>query len=94
MFMDVTYKVILKGLVQGVGFRHFAYKRAHELGLKGWVKNLVTGEVEVIVHGSKDTVNHFIFTDLKDGPAGAQVKDMNVDEYNIKTELPFFLVHH
>ncbi|MBS1493997.1 MAG: acylphosphatase [Bacteroidetes bacterium] len=92
--MDVTYKVILKGLVQGVGFRHFAYKRAHELGLKGWVKNLNTGEVEVIVHGSKDTVNHFIFTDLKSGPSEAQVNDMSVDEYHSPGELPFFLVHH
>ncbi len=92
--MDVTYKVILRGLVQGVGFRHFAYKRAHELGLKGWIKNLNTGEVEVIVHGGKDTVNHFIFSDLKSGPEGAQVKDMNVDEYSSPPDLPFFLVHH
>lgn len=92
--MDVTYKVILKGLVQGVGFRHFAYKRAHELGLRGWIKNLDTGEVEVIVNGGKDTVNHFIFTDLKSGPAGADVKDMSVDEYLSKSEFPFFLVHH
>lgn len=92
--MDVTYKVILKGIVQGVGFRHFAYKRAHELGLRGWIKNLDTGEVEVIVNGGKDTVNHFIFTDLKSGPAGADVKDMSVDEYQSKSEFPFFLVHH
>jgi len=92
--MDVTYKVILKGLVQGVGFRHFAYTRAHELGLKGWVKNLDTGEVEVIVNGGKDTVNQFIFADLKSGPSGAQVKDMSVDEYNKNSDLPFFLVHH
>lgn len=92
--MDVTYKVILKGLVQGVGFRHFAYQRAHELGLRGWIKNLQTGEVEVIVHGGKDTVNHFIFTDLKSGPSGADVTDMSVDEYKAVTEFPFFLVHH
>lgn len=92
--MDVTYKVILKGLVQGVGFRHFAYKRAHELGLKGWVKNLTTGEVEIIVHGSKDTVNHFIFSDLKSGPSRAQVKDMSVEEQKPDKDYPFFLVHH
>ena len=92
--MEVTYKVILKGLVQGVGFRHFAYEKAHALGLKGWVKNLHTGEVEVIVHGSQDTVNSFIFCELKRGPSGARVNDMSVDEYNTNADFPQFLVTH
>jgi acylphosphatase len=80
--------------VQGVGFRHFASQKAHELGLKGWIKNLENGDVEVIVRGSKDTVNHFIFADLKTGPSSAQVKDMSVDEFHSNSDFPFFLVHH
>ncbi|MBX7045618.1 MAG: acylphosphatase [Ignavibacteria bacterium] len=92
--MDVTYKVILRGFVQGVGFRHFAAQKAHELGLKGWIKNLDNGDVEVIVRGGKDTVNHYIFTDLKTGPSKAQVKDMSVEEFNSPSDFPFFLVHH
>lgn len=92
--MDVTYKVILKGLVQGVGFRYFAHQRAEALGLKGWVKNLATGEVEVVVQGGKDTVNTFIFSDLKQGPSGARVNDMSVDEYKKDNNFPAFSVVH
>ena len=61
--MDVTYKVILKGLVQG-GLDILLIKSIYELGLKGWAK-ISTGEVELIVHGNKDTVNHFIFYGFK-----------------------------
>jgi len=91
---EATYRVILKGLVQGVGFRHFAYTKAQSLNLKGYAKNLSTGEVEVIVQGNKDAVNQFIFSYLKSGPSEAQVRDMNVQEDKSSPDLPKFQVIH
>jgi hydrogenase maturation protein HypF len=44
--------------VQGVGFRPFVYRLAHELGLDGFVRHL-RGEVEVVLHGPIATIEHF-----------------------------------
>ena len=45
---------IVKGRVQGVGFRWFVHREAGARGLKGWVRNTEGGEVEVMVAGSED----------------------------------------
>lgn len=50
---------LLSGRVQGVGFRQFTYRRAKELGLRGWVRNLLDGRVEVLVAGSDDKLIEF-----------------------------------
>lgn len=47
--MVVHYFV--KGRVQGVGFRWFVQREAAEIGLRGWVRNTDTGEVEVLAAG-------------------------------------------
>jgi hydrogenase maturation protein HypF len=54
----VTRRLLLTGRVQGVGFRPFVYRLAHELGLDGFVRNL-RGEVEVVLHGPIATIEHF-----------------------------------
>jgi acylphosphatase len=40
-----TYYVHVRGVVQGVGFRHATVRRAHELAITGWVSNLADGSV-------------------------------------------------
>lgn len=45
---------IVKGRVQGVGFRWLVHREAGSRGLKGWVRNTEDGEVEVMVAGSED----------------------------------------
>jgi acylphosphatase len=45
---------IVKGRVQGVGFRWLVHREAGSRGLKGWVRNTEQGEVEVMVAGSED----------------------------------------
>jgi hydrogenase maturation protein HypF len=53
-----TRRLLLTGRVQGVGFRPFVYRLAHELGLDGFVRNL-RGDVEVVLHGPLATIERF-----------------------------------
>jgi acylphosphatase len=46
-----TYYVRVRGVVQGVGFRHATVRRAHALGVRGWVANLDDGSVEAVIQG-------------------------------------------
>ena len=47
---------LVKGRVQGVGFRWFVQGEAAELGLRGWVRNTADGHVEIIAAGKPDTL--------------------------------------
>lgn len=70
-------EIVVKGLVQGVGFRYFAYSRANELALHGFVKNLFSGEVFTIVEGERYLIEDF-FDTLKVGPRSAHVKNASI----------------
>ena len=67
------------GSVQGVGFRHAARQRAHELGVLGWVRNGEDGTVAVHAEGPTAAVEAFVAF-LRDGPRGADVADVIVEE--------------
>jgi hydrogenase maturation protein HypF len=54
----VARRLLLTGRVQGVGFRPFVYRLAHELGLDGHVRNL-RGDVEVVLRGTAATIERF-----------------------------------
>ncbi|MCB9242941.1 MAG: acylphosphatase [Ignavibacteriales bacterium] len=66
-------KIIVKGFVQGVGYRYFCYKKASEYELTGYAKNLFNGEVEVEVEGEEYLILGFI-KELKIGPMRSNVK--------------------
>ncbi|HUY09733.1 MAG TPA: acylphosphatase [Candidatus Dormibacteraeota bacterium] len=76
---DIRRRCLIAGLVQMVGFRMFAIHHGQRLGLRGWVRNLSTGEVEVLVEGPPLAVAEFL-TLLKRGPAPAQVSSFVVSE--------------
>jgi acylphosphatase len=61
------------GMVQGVGFRYSALDKARRLGVKGYVRNMSDGSVEVIAEGGEDSINTFLAW-LKKGPPGALVR--------------------
>jgi acylphosphatase len=49
-------RLIISGRVQGVGFRYSAYDKAKDLALAGWVRNIPSGEVEIVAEGSKENL--------------------------------------
>ena len=76
--MQSRAEIIVNGLVQGVGFRYFVYREARDSELKGFVKNLYTGEVLTVAEGEKALVEELI-NKLKVGPMHAAVKNFRVD---------------
>jgi acylphosphatase len=63
---------LIKGRVQGVGFRWFVHREAAELSLHGWVRNTDSGDVEVVVSGSADEIAD-LRTQLHKGSRGSRV---------------------
>lgn len=68
-----TYRYYVRGRVQGVGYRYFALKRAEQLGLAGFVRNMPDGSVEVIAEGDDSALSRFEAM-LKQGPSFARVE--------------------
>ncbi|MFC2047450.1 acylphosphatase [Chloroflexota bacterium] len=66
-------QAIVYGRVQGVFFRDFVFKRATELGLTGYVRNLLGGTVEVQAEGEQKHLAQLIDY-LRVGPPAARVK--------------------
>ena len=68
-------------------------KHAHNLGLKGFVKNLMSGEVYVEVEGETYQIEE-LFEKLKVGPRSAQVNDYSIEWEEPKHEFSTFEVRH
>jgi acylphosphatase len=73
----VQLRAIVRGQVQGVGFRMWAQRRARMLGMSGYVRNLADDSVEVVGEGSRETLELFL-TDLRRGPESADVRSVQV----------------
>ena len=69
--------VFYSGHVQGVGFRYTAEDIAESLGLKGWVKNLSDGRVEIVAEGDEKDLKEFLENIVK-GQMGRYIKDADV----------------
>ena len=63
---------MVRGRVQGVGFRWFVQREAAEIGLRGWVRNTDSGEVEVLAAGSTDELAE-LEAALRKGSRGSRV---------------------
>ena len=73
-----TMHAIVSGRVQGVGFRFFVENKASSLGLKGWVRNLRSGQVEVLATGEQEDLEN-LRNALGSGPPLSHVADLEVD---------------
>ncbi len=67
-----AFHAVIKGEVQGVGFRMSAILKAEQLGLTGWVRNTEDGAVEVWAEGDAEPLDRF-FAWLHYGPSAARV---------------------
>ena len=63
---------LVRGRVQGVGFRWFVHREASELELRGWVRNTEDGDVEIVAAGEPDDLGE-LRSSLRRGPRGSRV---------------------
>jgi acylphosphatase len=66
------------GRVQGVGFRYFIIRRAEELGLAGYARNLDDGAVEIWAEGAAGALSALAEA-ARQGPRGARVDEVEVE---------------
>lgn len=66
-------------MVQGVGFRYRAQRKAESLSITGWVRNLDDGDVEVWAEGDPESLRDFQAW-LEEGPPGAVVRQFQLRE--------------
>jgi acylphosphatase len=68
-------RFVVRGRVQGVGFRWFVEREAHILGIAGWVRNNPNSSVEVLAMGTRDQLAG-LRSRLREGPRAARVDDV------------------
>lgn len=73
----VRYRVVVTGVVQGVGFRWSCVREAERLGVGGWVRNRADGSVEVVVEGAPSAVERLIRWCAR-GPRHARVVSTDI----------------
>jgi|LSQX01.2.fsa_nt_gb acylphosphatase len=74
-------KAKVYGIVQGVGYRAFVCRHARALGVKGYVRNLYDGSVEVVAEGPEEILRFFLKA-LRTGPLRARIEEVQVEWQN------------
>jgi len=85
-------RIILDGRVQGVGFRYYVSSRAVEHDIKGYVRNLYDGRIEIDAEGDSDKLNRFLIDCRKGSPMSRidefivhDVPNFGFNNFSIKT---------
>ncbi|HSF25043.1 MAG TPA: acylphosphatase [Blastocatellia bacterium] len=73
-------RFIVRGRVQGVGFRYFAIRAARGLGIVGTVRNMPDGSVEAVAEGETDAIIRFR-RELERGPSYSHVSAVEETEH-------------
>jgi acylphosphatase len=90
--MSVARRFVLSGRVQGVGFRWFTIERAEVEGIRGWVRNLPNGDVEVMAEGETESMERFERA-IRQGPPRARVEDVETEIMTPTGRYPGFTAH-
>ncbi len=80
-------RILVSGVVQGVGFRYFVLRTAKALGVDGWVKNLHNGDVLCEAQASSEIMDEFL-AQLREGPSFSRVEKLAVGEIEPLSEPP------
>ena len=83
----VTRHLVVRGLVQGVGYRWSMVQAAERLGVRGWVRNRRDGSVEALAAGDVNAVEALVRW-ARQGPAGARVDAVDVNEATVTDDVP------
>ena len=73
----VEAHLIITGRVQGVGFRYYATRYAENIGIRGYVKNLADGSVEILAEGEEEQIEQFKDR-LEKGSGYARIDDISI----------------
>ena len=84
-------RAVVRGRVQGVGFRFYAERCAEQLSLHGWVRNLYNEDVEILAQGTKAQLVDYI-AKLWQGPRSAHVEDVEVHWQNPTQKYDYFSI--
>jgi acylphosphatase len=88
----VRLDAVVRGRVQGVGYRYFVLEEANRLGVVGWVANEPDGSVRCVAEGPRAPLETLLGL-LREGPRGAWVDDVvatwgpaagNVDRFTVR----------
>ena len=79
MDRKISIRGMVKGRVQGVGFRYFVLRHAEAAGLRGYVRNLRDGRVEFLLQGPVAAVDSVI-EQIRVGPSHARVIELSTEE--------------
>ncbi|MFH0800812.1 MAG: acylphosphatase [bacterium] len=88
---DRALHIKIEGQVQGVGYRFFAMRMAERLNLKGYVRNLPDGNVEVLAEGKEERLMEFL-EDLRRGPSYSDVRGVRVTWKEPESKFNSFIV--
>ena len=80
---------VVRGRVQGVGYRAATAQQGRQQGVAGWVRNLVDGAVEVVAEGDEQAVLGFLEY-LRRGPNGARVTHVDTEWTEARSDLHGF----
>jgi acylphosphatase len=89
--LESRVHVVVSGLVQGVGYRYFVYRKAKDYNLKGYVRNLYSDDVEVMLEGDKGVILDLI-QELKTGPISAHITGIKVEWEEGQSEFEDFQI--
>ncbi len=76
--MKITNKIVVKGLVQGIGYRPFVAELAQDCGIGGWVRN-TDGIVTILAAGEENAMKRFLKGLKEQAPFGAKVEELTAE---------------
>ena len=85
--------LLIRGRVQGVGYRWFARETADRVGIEGWVRNLPGGEVEAEAQGTAEQLDRFV-KELREGHPYAKVESVDSRELPVQPPQGAFSIRH
>ena len=86
-------KLTVSGKVQGVFFRHYTRQQALKLRLRGYVKNLVNGDVEIVAQGDSLQVDRLIEW-AKSGSPAAEVNHLKLEIMSNENKFTDFVIRY